>query len=730
MRSIAKSRSARHKLSFKSMLVFALVASLVSPVIAQRTTYFKFIINGASADTMTQGETMAWECDCGLGDTLTAELWLDLNGDHAINAGDKQWMMGPMRFIDGDTSWYQGPADSSATLDGIFYCALSEIFQSFALAPLDYIMKVTNTNDASTAQNWLHIDSHPSPPATISGKISIEGIDPPDPLLNAVWVSNEMEGEEGPSSVWWSAVTNDSGDYTLNLPWSDSTWKFGPMDDIQPYITPAPVETLVSGHVTGIDFLYEKPEAYVWGTVKDDRDSLLPFEVYVRYYNETTEEGGQQQTVNGEYLLGMHPGEIRLGLSEEELYPDYLIPRYGFTIYTGDSLEKNFTCWRTDTSIYGLVTEEGGTPSQAYAFQARHDTYGEAETYSDPTTGEFELRVTSGSKQNDYWVGLNTGETPLPEGFGFETGNGWDVAPGETVYVNLVSYQGSVSGSLYTDASDPEPDYTDYSAVVIQPEEPWQVRGQSQVNSDGTYKVYAPPETLNLQIWGSEEWLVKPCVIENVVVDTVDVPGKDFMLNYGHCQVQGHLYGLVTPLPKWLWINAGGDGGWPDGYQAGDDIGTDTSYSFRICEGNWQMWAPWDWEGGWDTLYTVTPQDTTFTVTEDDSSVTVDFHYTYIGVAEQETAFLTTLYRAQPNPFMATTNISYGIANPGEITLKIYDLTGRLVKTLVNTNQKPGTYTVKWHGTDDNGKLLPSGIYFYRLETNSFTNTKKIILVR
>ncbi|TET45131.1 T9SS type A sorting domain-containing protein [candidate division TA06 bacterium] len=79
----------------------------------------------------------------------------------------------------------------------------------------------------------------------------------------------------------------------------------------------------------------------------------------------------------------------------------------------------------------------------------------------------------------------------------------------------------------------------------------------------------------------------------------------------------------------------------------------------------------------------------------------------------------------QPNPFHGSTLISYSMAVPAQVTLKIYDIIGRLVETLVNETQGPGLHRVRWDAKDQ-----PSGIYFYRLRAGDFTAAKKMILVR
>ncbi|MBK9333454.1 MAG: T9SS type A sorting domain-containing protein [Ignavibacteria bacterium] len=78
-----------------------------------------------------------------------------------------------------------------------------------------------------------------------------------------------------------------------------------------------------------------------------------------------------------------------------------------------------------------------------------------------------------------------------------------------------------------------------------------------------------------------------------------------------------------------------------------------------------------------------------------------------------------------PNPFNPSTVIRYSLAENGFITLKVYDLTGKIVAVLVNENQKTGSYEVNFDGYN-----LASGIYFYKLSVNDFTQTKKMVLLK
>jgi len=108
-----------------------------------------------------------------------------------------------------------------------------------------------------------------------------------------------------------------------------------------------------------------------------------------------------------------------------------------------------------------------------------------------------------------------------------------------------------------------------------------------------------------------------------------------------------------------------------------------------------------------------------------------------VGISERVTSCTATykLYQNYPNPFTKSTVIRLEIPVTNyqfPITLAIYDLTGRIVHTLVDepiTNNQ-SSITVVWDGKDDFGRELPAGIYFYRIVTPKFTSTKKMILLR
>ena len=88
------------------------------------------------------------------------------------------------------------------------------------------------------------------------------------------------------------------------------------------------------------------------------------------------------------------------------------------------------------------------------------------------------------------------------------------------------------------------------------------------------------------------------------------------------------------------------------------------------------------------------------------------------------------LYQNTPNPFTQQTTISYQLIAPSHTTLKIYDLSGRLVITLVDGEKDAGDYTINWNRKDDLGRVISNGVYFYRLTSDKFSQTRKLILMR
>ena len=88
------------------------------------------------------------------------------------------------------------------------------------------------------------------------------------------------------------------------------------------------------------------------------------------------------------------------------------------------------------------------------------------------------------------------------------------------------------------------------------------------------------------------------------------------------------------------------------------------------------------------------------------------------------------LSAAVPNPFNPATEISFALPRTGRVSLKIFDVGGRLVRTLVNGRLESGPHTVMWRGDDDRGARAASGTYFYRLDTVDEVLERKMTLLK
>ena len=98
---------------------------------------------------------------------------------------------------------------------------------------------------------------------------------------------------------------------------------------------------------------------------------------------------------------------------------------------------------------------------------------------------------------------------------------------------------------------------------------------------------------------------------------------------------------------------------------------------------------------------------------------------------ESKVPVMYSLNQNYPNPFNPTTTISYNIPSRSQVTLTIYNMVGQKIRTLVsNKMQEPGAYSVQWDSRNNQGQVVPSGVYLYRIEASHFVSTKKMVLLK
>lgn len=131
----------------------------------------------------------------------------------------------------------------------------------------------------------------------------------------------------------------------------------------------------------------------------------------------------------------------------------------------------------------------------------------------------------------------------------------------------------------------------------------------------------------------------------------------------------------------------------------------------------------WEYTGGWAPYRSRDVNDVHIRVTVR-KRVVIDVDDNPITVNSYQ------LYPNFPNPFNPTTAIKYDLKENTKVTLKIFNTLGQEVRTLVNTKQNAGTYTLNWDGKNDAGLQVSSGLYIYRIEAGNFVKSHKMMLLK
>jgi hypothetical protein len=83
-----------------------------------------------------------------------------------------------------------------------------------------------------------------------------------------------------------------------------------------------------------------------------------------------------------------------------------------------------------------------------------------------------------------------------------------------------------------------------------------------------------------------------------------------------------------------------------------------------------------------------------------------------------------------PNPFNPATEIVFGLPTACHVTIRIYNIVGQELITLVDKNLLAGTYQVRWDGVDGLGRSVSSGVYFYRMQAGDYVQIKQMLLLK
>ena len=155
--------------------------------------------------------------------------------------------------------------------------------------------------------------------------------------------------------------------------------------------------------------------------------------------------------------------------------------------------------------------------------------------------------------------------------------------------------------------------------------------------------------------------------------------------------------------------------------------------SAAICidESPYQVWN--DWDASQRDLFITDKNGLVVyqqNITSGISNDIYDIIFNYLETKDVSTPYKINLHQNYPNPFNPTTLIRYDLQVNEHVSINIYDLTGKRVKSLVNTNQDAGYRSINWNATSDLGQPVSAGMYIYTIQAGEFRQTKKMVLLK
>jgi hypothetical protein len=682
-----------------------------------------FSVNGdTTATTFVQGDDVAWGVTCAVGDSMMWYVWYDINSNGVIDdPGDA--LIVAYRATDGDIASQNGPADNSATPDGRYEIPA----MTFGPATGNYIFKVQSLSTSAVLTVAGTCTAMPSPPNTFSGSITMTGHPAPDALLQHHWIEADADAD---GSQLWSAMTDNNGHFTINVGAPGTGLEFKvKAPDLSGWVTPNNSVNTASGDVTGIVLAYTAPADSLYGTVKDLDDSLVQIPISVYCSKQDNSANKNVNITDGSYVISFSNSELgawNSGVSSENLIPDYMAcASFEFDNTSVHGIHHDFVCPKADTVMYVRVKENGGNPAHHYMVQGRYDSQGYwTQAISD--TGNLNLVTLHISKHylSGWSIQIVTWDTAyqIPSGYVLESTPS-NVHPGDTATLNFVSGK-MVRDTIKYDAADGDPN-PDSIMVGL-----WSV-GQSyngSIDNNGVYTIYGDTGSYQVNL-SAPGYLVKPNspYALHLLGDTIG--GLGFMINLTTCHVTGTLQNVTLPLTGTYNVFAHTGTG-QNSYNSSATVNnSDGTFSLWLCDGSWTLDPP--------TIPSrIAPSAPTLTIANlPDSVKTANMLYSSPadvndGSAGNALPKAFALKQNYPNPFNPSTQINYELPTAGHVELAVYDLLGRRVAMLVNEEKSAGRYTATWDGTDENGSNLASGIYFYRISSGTFSDTKKMIFLK
>jgi len=320
-----------------------------------------------------------------------------------------------------------------------------------------------------------------------------------------------------------------------------------------------------------------------------------------------------------------------------------------------------------------------------------------------------------------YMVGLSNSNFTIDEDDSLEAFF-YVIGPEGNTTFSISGDTSSISGYVVIDESyipNSISNYTMRATLNLIPEHNWYGEATVYVTADNEYD-YSNTDTLSITV--------------NSVYDQILEPEMVFPPN-GHT----FYFESFTDSVTLIWSSAG----YPD-YESGPGF----EYRLRIVQSNETGNIDYNYTDITDTTFTFFPDSSTYAgqnnnyiwslyTTEENLPEVLDGQggVFYVILPQMDISLSDIpnnfrLYNAYPNPFNPTTMIQYDLPEDSFVSINIYDMIGRHVRTMLNKRITAGQRSIIWDGTDSSGQPVSAGTYFFTIKTDQFSSTKKMIMLK
>ncbi len=437
---------------------------------------------------------------------------------------------------------------------------------------------------------------------------------------------------------------------------------------------------------------------------------------------------------NGEYTIDMIQAGIYSFKVEADGYEDYCVTDTTVTLeFTEDTVIENYDVVMTALSMYevsGTVRDsETGSPIE-YALVVSSSNVGSYNaTAETDNNGEFTFVLIEG----DYKFYASLGDVYEIQYYDHQN----SVLNATIVNVNsdltdidfdlnhFGQFQNSISGTIFDNGAIPQ---YPVDAVAVSSDQEWEAT--AEVLSNGSYTLQNLPNNEYYILAVPQTQAAPPTYYEDVIVFEDATPviadGNITGININLNSTQGsgfiNISGIVTNV---------------DGNPVAN-----TSVIFNNSQGNVEGCATTNNDGfyeisnlildDYEAIATKIFYETDYEnmMVFEDGNADFVINSVLTNADKNDIPVATGTLSNYPNPFNPETNILFSTKESGLVVVEIFNVKGQLVKTLVNDRYDAGNHSVIWSGNDDNGKTVVSGIYFYKMQTNSYSKTQKMILMK